>query len=530
MNIAEKERVSTDKPAPHSLAKAASIVASATAFSRLTGLVREQIVAFYFGASLAADAFFTAFRIPNLLRDLFAEGALSSAFVPVFKERLVKNGKEEAFALADVVMSWLLVAVGLVTLVGVLVTPFIVYITAHGFTDVPEKFQLTVVLTRIMWPFLILVSLGAMIMGMLNSFGKFGVAALASSMFNVGSILSIILLYSVLDEPAHALAYGVLIGGFGQVLIQVPQLLRLGYRPKFRLSLWHPGLTQILKLFGPIVVGLSAGRVNILVSTLLASFLVEGTMSYLNYSFRLMHFPLGVFAIALGTVSLPRASELVATGQMETLSKTFVRALNMNMLLIIPSAVFLGLMAPEIVTLIYKWGRFTDTDMIGTSRTLLHYSYGLIGMAAVRVTAPVYYALGDAKTPMNVSIAAIGMNIALYFPLMAGFNYAGLAAATSIASLANFVGLLVLLPPKGVPLPWQRLVLEWTKIAIAAAVAFYTAKMLPIDFTQALSLVAGRLLNVFVPALLAVIIFAGLCLLLRSESFSAILERLRSKR
>ncbi|MDZ4723505.1 MAG: murein biosynthesis integral membrane protein MurJ [candidate division Zixibacteria bacterium] len=509
-----------------SFARSVGLVSIATFVSRITGLIREQVIAYYFGASTATDAFFTAFRIPNLLRDMFAEGALSSAFVPVFKEKLVKSTEPEAFRLVNVVMTFLILVVGLVTLLGILASPAIIFLTAHGFTSDPMKYELTVSLTRVMFPFLLLVSVGALVMGILNSFGRFGVPAFSSAMFNIGSIATLIILYAFMDTPIYALAIGVLVGGFAQLVIQLPQLHKIGFRPRFRLEFFNEDLRKILRLFTPIVIGLSAGRINILVSTLLASFLIEGSISYLNYSFRLMHFPLGVFAVALGTVALPRLTELVVNGKITELADSFEKTINVNMLLIIPSTVFLAIMGRDLVTLIYQWGAFTETAVDGTALTLLHYSYGLIGFAAVRVTVPIFYALGDSKLPMIVSVISVGVNLALYYPLIRILDFAGLAAATSLAALLNFGLLLYLLPRKGVPVPVERLMVEWLKILLASLLAFYIANLIPVDQFVHSSVLVERMANLFIPMFVALLLFVGLGAALKIHSLNSLAQRI----
>jgi len=291
-----------------SLAASAGKVSGATAFSRVLGLVREQVVAYLFGAGMATDAFVAAFRIPNLLRDLFAEGALSSAFVPVFKEKIVKDGKAEAFRLANLTISGLLFIVGAVVAVGIIASPAIVYVSAKGFAADPGKFVLTVSLTRIMFIYLLMVSVSAVFMGILNSVGRFGIPALSPALFNVGMILTPLLLFQYFSIPIYTLAVGVIIGGIGQLVFQIPALLRIGYRFKFMLNFADAGIRRILRLISPMILGLSASRINILINTLLASLLIEGAMSYLNFAYRLMHFPLGVFGVAVGTVTLPKVS------------------------------------------------------------------------------------------------------------------------------------------------------------------------------------------------------------------------------
>ncbi|MBD3401249.1 murein biosynthesis integral membrane protein MurJ, partial [candidate division GN15 bacterium] len=436
-------------------------------------------MAYYFGAGMATDAFVTAFRIPNLLRDLFAEGALSSAFVPVFKEKMVKDSEESAFSLARIVLTLVLVFVGLVVLLGMIAAPAIIYVSAHGFTEDAAKFDLTVDLTRLMFVYLLLVSLSAVVMGMLNSFGRFGIPALAPALFNLGTIAGVLILYNVLPVPIYAMAIGVLIGGLGQVAIQLPLLWRIGFRFRPRFSLLDEGVKRVLRLFTPMVIGLSAGRVNILVNTLLASLLIEGAISYLNYAFRLMHFPLGVFAVALGTVALPKASEVATEGNMDKLARTFTEAINLNFLVIMPSAAFLAMWGTDLIELIFQYGAFSSLDTENTARALLHYSYGLLGLASVRVTVPFYYSLGDSRLPTKISVLAVLVNMGLYFVMVPLLGFAGLASATSLAGLLNFALLVYYLPTRGVPFRRRQVLLDAFRIGVAATLAVYISRLWP---------------------------------------------------
>lgn len=483
------------------------VVSSATAFSRVLGLLREQVMAYFFGASLATDAFLAAFRIPNLLRDMFAEGALSSAFVPVFKEKMINKGDKEAFDLADVVITGILVIVGIIVLLGIIAAPIIVYLTANGFTANPVKFDLTVNLTRIMMVYLLLVSLSALVMGMLNSFGRFGIPAVAPAMFNLGIIITVTILYKYFNQPAYTLALGVLMGGVGQLVIQLPTLLKIGFRFKLSLDFLDEGFKKVINLLIPMILGLSASRINIIINTLIASFLMEGSLSFLNYSYRLMHFPLGVFAVALGTVALPKVTELVTKKDAAGLRQTFEDTLNINMLVIIPSALFLAAMGREAVDLVYGWGKFTWNDAGHTTLALLHYSYGLIGFAAVRVTVPFYYAHQDSKLPMRASLISVALNILLYYPMIKILNFAGLAAATSIAGLLNFFILLYFLPRRGVKFSYKRIILNFIQISIASLLSFFTAKAIPFGIVHGDNELLFRFKTVVYPSAVAVIIF-----------------------
>lgn len=495
--------------------KAAGLVSGATALSRVLGLVREQVMAYFFGAGMATDAFVAAFRIPNLLRDMFAEGALSAAFVPIFKEKMVKESAEEAFSLAHVVITAVLVIVGLIVLLGIVAAPAIVYLMAHGFTDSPAKFDLTVGMTRVMMVYLLLVSLSAMIMGMLNSFGRFGIPALSPALFNLGTVLTVVCFYNVFEQPIYTLAIGVVVGGVGQVAVQLPSLLRIGYRFRFCFSFLDEGLKKIVRLLVPMMAGLSASRVNILVSTLLASFLMEGAMSYLNYAYRLMHFPLGVFAVALGTVALPKASELVARGEQDKLGPAFEEAMGTNLFVVIPSAVFLALMGHEVIELIFQWGAFSAVSTERTALALLHFSYGLIGFAAVRVTVPFFYAVQDSRRPMKASIVAVVVNLALYYPMIRLLDFAGLAAATSVAGFVNILLLLRWLPSTGVRVSMAHLGLKAFRILVASTAAFHIARLLPYSFVFDPTTVLGRIVQLVVPLVAAGLLYLLFCFILR---------------
>ncbi|MCP4703325.1 MAG: murein biosynthesis integral membrane protein MurJ, partial [candidate division Zixibacteria bacterium] len=419
-------------------------------------------------------------RIPNLLRDLFAEGALSSAFVPIFKEKLIKDGKTEAFRLASLVISALILVVGIVVAIGILFTPSLVFISAKGFLSNPAKFELTIALTRIMFIYLLMVSISAVLMGILNSVGKFGIPALSPALFNIGMILSPVILYNYFDIPIYTMALGVLIGGVGQLVFQVPLLLNIGFRFKFAIKLADEGIRRIVRLITPMILGLSASRINILINTLLASLLIEGAMSYLNFAYRLMHFPLGVFAVAVGTVALPKLSGEVARNQIDQLIKIFNESLGLTMFLVIPSAVYLAGFSDDLVRLIYERGAFGAEATTNTSFALLFYAFGLLGFAGVRVTAPAYYAMGDAKRPMHYSIFTVALNIGLNFVFIPLWGFAGLAMATSVAGTLNFALLLFNLRKKIPDLKFLGIFFGIIRMIFAAVTSYYIINI--IDF------------------------------------------------
>ncbi len=438
-------------------------------------------MAYFFGAGMATDCFVAAFRIPNLFRDLFAEGALSSAFIPVFKEKLVKEGKEEAFRLAALTISALLLIVGIVVALGILFSPQLVFISAKGFLTNPAKFELTINLTRIMFIYLLMVSISAVFMGILNSVGKFGIPALSPALFNIGMILSPVILYNYFDIPIYTMALGVLVGGIGQMVFQIPSLLNIGFRFKFSLKLADKGIRRIVRLIAPMILGLSASRINILVNTLLASLLIEGAMSYLNFAYRLMHFPLGVFAVAVGTVALPKLSGEVARNQIDQLVKIFNESLSLTMFLVIPSAVYLAGFSDDLVRLIYERGAFGAEATSNTSFALFFYALGLIGFAGVRVTAPAYYAMGDAKRPMQYSIFTVALNLGLNFAFIPIWGFAGLAMATSVAGILNFALLLFNLKKKIPDLRFFTVFSGLIRMIFAAVTSYYIINV--IDFS-----------------------------------------------
>lgn len=479
---------------------------------------------------MATDAFIAAFRVPNLLRDLFAEGALSSAFIPVFKDKMVNEGKASAFRLANITISVLLLVVGAVICIGIIFAPQIIYITANGFTEDPAKFTLTVSLTQIMFVYLMMVSISAVIMGILNSVGRFGVPALSPALFNVGMILAPFLLIEYFSVPIYTLAIGVIIGGIGQLVFQLPSLFKVGFRFSFILDLGDKGLRRIVRLITPMIMGLSASRINIVINTLLASMLIEGAISYLNYAYRLMHFPLGVFAVALGTVTLPKVSEDAAQNKMDRLIATYDEAMGLTMFLVIPSAVFLAGFGTDLVKLIFERGAFGAHATMETSRALFFYAFGLVGFAGVRVAAPVFYALGDSRRPMYYSITAVLVNIVLNFAFIPIWGFAGLAAATSAAGLAN-VFLLGFNIRKQIPeISYAGLLWRTLKIIIATILAFLGVYYSRVDSLIVQNNIWGKISVVSIQIIGMGIMYLILCRVFRVEEIHRVKDIFKFKK
>ena len=423
------------------IAKSAGVMSVATMVSRILGLVREQLIATLFSRT-ATDAFYVAFRIPNLLRDLFAEGAMSSAFVPTFTEYLRNRSKKEAWELASNILNLLLVGLSLTTVVGILFSESLVSKFAGEFRATPGKFELTVLLTQIMFPFLPMVALAAVLMGILNSHGSFFLPALAPALFNVGSLVLALGLYFWLPawgyDPVLGMAIGTLCGGALQLLIQVPPLLRKGFAYSASLNLQHPGVQRILLLMGPGTIGLASTQVNIFVNTWLATSQGEGPVSWLNYAFRLMQFPLGIFGVAIASATLPTVSAHVAMRELEGLRKTLSSALRMVLVINIPASLGLIFLSRPIVALIYEHGKFKQTDTDHTSKALIFYAIGLFAYSGIKVLVPAFYALRQSRVPVIISTIAVAANIALNLGLVGPFGYLGLALGTSITAIGNF--------------------------------------------------------------------------------------------
>jgi putative peptidoglycan lipid II flippase len=441
-----------------SVARNAGIISLAVMASRILGLVRDQVFAAFFGAGLLYDAFLTAFRIPNLLRDLFAEGALSAAFVTTFTQTLQSRGKEEAVRLSNRVATLIIVFISAISVLAWIYAPSIVSMLAPGFFDIPGKAELTIELTRIMIPFLLLIALAAQAMGMLNAFNIFGLPALASAFFNIGSIAGGLLLGFFVGpviglSPIAGMAYGTLIGGFLQLAVQWPSLRRRGvsYRPDFNLS--DAGVRQIICLMGPAIIGTAAVQINVFVNTNFASEIVDpatgavlnGPVSWLSYAFRFMQFPIGVFGVAVATAALPSLSRSTGQPNFGEFRQTLAHSLALVFLLCIPSAIGLAVLGRPIVALVFEHGKFTGFDTVQTANALAAYSLGLAGYAAVKVLSPAFYALNDARTPMLVSLGSIGVNYAMNSLLVSRFGHVGLAFSTSAVALVNFLLLALLM-------------------------------------------------------------------------------------
>lgn len=441
---------------------------ASTVVSRLLGLVREQVFSHFFGAGAVVDSFYAAFRLPNLLREFFAEGALSAAYVPVFSQKVKDEGKQKAFLLTSMVLSVLLVILGAVTIIGIVFAPQLVHVIAAGFAKTPGQLELTTTLARIMFPFLIFVACAAAVMGTLNCFGKFGIPALAPAGFNIGLIVAGLFFRNYFEPPILVMAWGALAGGILQLVIQLPQLYALGFRFKFIFSLADRSVRKIVRLMGPAAIGVAAAQVNIIVATLLASFLPTGSIAYLNYAFRLMHFPLGVFGVAIATVSLPELSAIAAEGKSDVLLSKYIRSCKRQMLFLLPSALFLIVAARPICALIYQHGKFGWADTINAASALQAYCAGLVFFGLVRLSAQVFYAYKNTATPVKISVVAMAVNVVASLLLMKPLGFVGLALAPGIAALFNLSMLTVNIKKKIGQPDYHSLFIHFIKTVIAA--------------------------------------------------------------
>jgi len=453
--------------------KASGIIALAVMCSRVLGLVREVVFSALFGSQLLG-IFIVAFRAPNLLRDLFAEGALSTAFITVFSKKIEREGPQAAWVLASKMMTLATVFMSVVTILGVVFAEPLVGLLAWGFS--PEFKSLTVLLTQIMFPFILLVSLAALVMGMLNSRDVFGVPAMASSFFNIGSIVGGLALGWWLDphfgeRALIGLACGTLLGGLLQLAIQIPSLGRVGFsfRPDFK---WRdPGVRQILLLMVPSVIAASAVQVNVLINTSFASSLGPEAVTWLNNAFRLMQLPIGIFGVAVATITLPVVSRIAANVDRSAFGPTLGKALRLAVFLTLPSAVGLFFLAHPIISLIYEHHNFVSRDSLNCAAALQFYALGLVAYSGIKVLSPAFYAIDRKWTPMFVSFGSISLNIALnwYLIFHAGFGHRGLALSTALAATLNFLILYVLMHRTAGTLHTGQLLSAGVRCGLAAA-------------------------------------------------------------
>jgi putative peptidoglycan lipid II flippase len=507
---------------------AAGVVGGATLISRFLGFARDILLAHIFGSGLAADAFFVALRIPNLFRRFLGEGSLTASFVPVFTGYLERGEKEEAWSMASNaawIVTGLLVAAVLAGIVGAW---WVVAVIAPGFRD-PVKFGLTVELTRLMFPFALFMGLAALQMGILNSLQHFFTPAFGPALFNISMIASILLLCPFMDPPVLGLAYGVVVGGVLQMLVQIPPLVSRGFRlgrPKMRI---HPGVVRTGQLLGPTVLGLAVTQINLLVDTLLASLLPEGSVSYLYYGNRLVQLPVGVFGVAMGIAILPTLSAQAARRELDRLVDTMSFAVRLVLFITIPATVGLIVLRYPIIQTLFERGRFTSTSTDGAAFALLFYSLGICAFSGVKVVVSAFYSMEDTITPMKVGMIAVGLNIALNLILMGPLRHGGLALATSIATIFNVLALLLILKGRLGRLGGKKILASSLKLVGASAAMGLATAWMAHRWAVGLDTTLER------GAVLAAIIVAGMAVYvacsyaLRSEELTFLFETYRKR-
>ena len=441
-----------------------------TLISRVLGFVRDIVLAKLFGATYAADAFFVAFRIPNFLRRLFAEGAFSQAFIPVLAEYKTQRSQEDVKALVDRVAGTLAGILFLVTALCILAAPLIVMVFAPGFTDEPEKFEITKTMLRITFPYLLFISIAAFVGAILNTYGRFWVPAFTPVLLNLSLIGAAIFAAPYFEKPVIAVAWGVFVGGLLQLGFQLPYTAKLGLLPHPRFTWRDSGVQRVLKLIGPAIFGVSVSQINLMVDTLLASFLPTGSVSWLYYSDRLLEFPLGIFGIALGTVILPHLSERHAQGSMEQFSHMLDWSLRWVFVITVPAAIGLTILAGPMLATLFQYGKMTPFDVQMSTLSLTAFAPGLIGFTLIKVLAPGYYARQDTRTPVRIGVICMISNVAINLVVIWKLKHAGLALATSLSGFLNAALLYHGLRKSGIYTPepgWKRL---WLQLLFASTV------------------------------------------------------------
>lgn len=441
-----------------------------TLVSRVFGFLRDMVIAMAFGSSASADAFFVAFRIPNMQRRILGEGAVTAAFIPVFSETLTLKGEAAAWKLTTNLFNILFIILSAASLLILVFSPAVITVFAPGFLDEPGKFELTVKLTRWMSPYLFFIGLAAFCMGILNTLKVFALPAATPILQNVSMIVSVLVIAPLMDEPITGLAIGVVVGGALQLLVQLPAVFKKGLRFEKTLNFRQKEVVKIARLMGPVVLGLAVYELNIMIDTLIASLLPGGSISYLYYGNRLVQLPLGIFAVALGVALLPTLSGQAAKGNLKELVQTLGFSIRLILFVTIPATVGLIILREPIINTLWERGEFLASTTEGTAIALLYYSIGLCAYSGIKIIAPAFYSLQDTKTPAKIGIYSMILNTVLNIILMGPLQHGGLALATSISALFN-VAMLIYYLRKRLGLMGGRKILRSTLKMSSASVA-----------------------------------------------------------
>ncbi|MTD39902.1 murein biosynthesis integral membrane protein MurJ [Erwinia sp. CPCC 100877] len=497
------------------LLKSLAAVSSMTMFSRVLGFARDAIVARAFGAGMATDAFFVAFKLPNLLRRIFAEGAFSQAFVPILAEYKNKEGTEATRLFIAYVSGLLTLALAVVTIAGMLAAPWVIMVTAPGFADTADKFNLTTQLLRITFPYILLISLASLVGAILNTWNRFSVPAFAPTLLNISMIGFALFAAPYFHPPVLALGWAVTAGGVLQLFYQLPHLKKIGMLVLPRLSFKNAGALRVVKQMGPAILGVSVSQISLIINTIFASFLVSGSVSWMYYADRLMEFPSGVLGVALGTILLPSLSKSFASGNHDEYCRLMDWGLRLCFLLALPSAVALGVLAKPLTVSLFQYGRFNAFDAAMTQRALVAYAVGLMGLIVVKVLAPGFYSRQDIKTPVKIAIVTLTMTQLMNLAFIGPLKHAGLALSIGLAACLNASLLYWQLRKQAIFTPqpgWMRFLV---RLVIAVAVmAAALVGMLCVMPEWSLGSMPYRLLRLMAVVLVGVVVyFATLALL-----------------
>lgn len=419
------------------LLKSLAAVSTMTMFSRLLGFARDAIVARVFGAGMATDAFFVAFKLPNLLRRIFAEGAFSQAFVPILAEYKSQQGEQATRTFIAYVSGLLTLVLAIVTVLGMLAAPWVIYTTAPGFVDTPDKFALTSALLRITFPYILLISLASLVGAILNTWNRFSIPAFAPTLLNISMIGFALFAAPYFHPPVLALAWAVMVGGVLQLGYQLPYLRKIGMLVLPRLTLRDDGVWRVMCQMGPAILGVSVSQISLIINTIFASFLVSGSVSWMYYADRLMEFPSGVLGVALGTILLPSLAKSFSSGNQDEYSRLMDWGLRLCFLLALPSAIALGILAKPLTVALFQYGKFSAFDASMTQRALVAYSVGLMGLILVKVLAPGFYSRQDIKTPVKIAIITLIMTQVMNLTFISSLKHAGLALSIGLAACLN---------------------------------------------------------------------------------------------
>lgn len=497
------------------LLKSLAAVSSMTLFSRVLGFARDAIVARVFGAGMATDAFFVAFKLPNLLRRIFAEGAFSQAFVPILAEYKSKQGEDATRVFVAYVSGLLTLVLAIVTIAGMLAAPWVIMVTAPGFADTADKFALTTQLLKITFPYILLISLASLVGAILNTWNRFSVPAFAPTLLNVSMIGFALFAAPLFNPPVLALAWAVTVGGVLQLFYQLPHLKKIGMLVLPRISFRDAGAIRVVKQMGPAILGVSVSQISLIINTIFASFLASGSVSWMYYADRLMEFPSGILGVALGTILLPSLSRSFASGNHDEYCRLMDWGLRLCFLLALPSAVALGILAKPLTVSLFQYGKFTATDALMTQRALVAYSVGLMGLIVVKVLAPGFYSRQDIKTPVKIAIVTLIMTQLMNLVFIGPFKHAGLALSIGLAACLNASLLYWQLRKQKIFTPqpgWQRFLLRLVVAVVVMAAALMGVLSVMPEWSQ--GTMAWRLLRLMaVVAVGAIAYFATLALL-----------------